>query len=75
MTSDARNSGPAVPTLDEELLFWVGDEPLAIRAADAERIQDIVAEFALGFDRLGTIGPAVTVFGSARTPEADPHYR
>lgn len=75
MTSDARNSGPAVPTLDEELLFWVGDEPLAIRAADAERIQDIVAEFALGFDRLAAIGPAVTVFGSARTPEAHPHYR
>ncbi|MDQ2896317.1 MAG: TIGR00730 family Rossman fold protein [Actinomycetota bacterium] len=75
MTSDAGNSGAGVPTLDEELLLWGGDEPLAVQSADAERIQDIAAEFALGFERLAAIGPAVTVFGSARTPEAHPHYR
>jgi uncharacterized protein (TIGR00730 family) len=62
------------PTLDEELLLWLGDEPLALQGVDAERIRDISAEFALGFDRLAQIGPAVTVFGSARTPEAHPHY-
>lgn len=61
-------------TVDEELLLWLGDEPLAARAADAERIRDIAGEFALGFDGLASIGPAVTVFGSARTPEAHPHY-
>jgi uncharacterized protein (TIGR00730 family) len=63
------------PTLDQKLLLWLGDEPLAVRAADAERIREIAAEFALGFDRLAEIGPAVTVFGSARTPEAHPSYR
>ena len=31
-------------------------------------------EFARGFDRLADIGPAVTVFGSARTPPEHPHY-
>jgi uncharacterized protein (TIGR00730 family) len=61
-------------TFDEELLLWLGDEPPSVRAADAERIREIAAEFALGFDRLAGIGPAVSVFGSARTPPEDPHY-
>lgn len=46
-----------------------------MRSADAEWIRDIAAEFANGFDRLAEIGPAVTVFGSARTPPQHPHYR
>ena len=45
-----------------------------MRSADAERIREIAAEFASGFDRLAQIGPAVTVFGSARTPREHPHY-
>jgi uncharacterized protein (TIGR00730 family) len=56
------------------LLLWLGDEPLTVRAVDAERIREIAAEFALGFDRLARIGRAVTVFGSARTPETHPDY-
>ena len=61
-------------TLDEELLLWLGDESPAVRAADAERIRDIAAELAAGFDALSSIGPAVTVFGSARTPREHPYY-
>jgi hypothetical protein len=61
-------------TFDEELLLWLGDEPPAVRAADAERIHDVAAEFARGFDALAGIGPAVTVFGSARTPPDHPDY-
>ena len=45
-----------------------------MRAADAERVRDIAAEFARGFDALAGLGPAVTVFGSARTPEDHPDY-
>ena len=63
------------PTFDQELLLWLGDEPPAVRAADEARIRDIAAEFALGFDRLAAIGPAVTVFGSARTPPDHPDYQ
>ena len=63
------------PTFDEELLSWLGDEPSDTRAADADRIKEIAAELALGFDRLAEIGPAVTVFGSARTPADHEHYR
>ena len=61
-------------TFDEELLLWLGDEPADVRAADAERIRDIAAEFARGFDALARVGPAVTVFGSARTPAGHPSY-
>ena len=62
------------PTFDQELLLWLGDEPDPERALDAHRIRDIAAEFAMGFDRLSQIGPAVTIFGSARTPREHPHY-
>jgi uncharacterized protein (TIGR00730 family) len=62
------------PTFDQELLLWLGDEPEAVRAKDAALIRAIASEFALGFDALATIGPAVTVFGSARTPPEHPNY-
>jgi uncharacterized protein (TIGR00730 family) len=65
---------PLVPTFDEELFQWLGDEPASARALDADRIHDIAAEFAMGFDQLANIGPAVTVFGSARTPPEHRHY-
>ena len=61
-------------TFDEELLLWLGDEPPGVRAADTERIRDIAGEFARGFDALAHVGPAVTVFGSARTPREHPDY-
>ncbi len=61
-------------TFDEELLRWLGDEPAGRRAADAELIRRIAREFAQGFSALAAIGPAVTVFGSARTPREHPDY-
>ena len=64
----------STPTFDEDLLGWLGDERAAVRAADAALVREIAAEFAMGFDRLAAIGPAVTVFGSARTPREHPHY-
>jgi uncharacterized protein (TIGR00730 family) len=61
-------------TFDEELLQWLGDEPPDVRSADAQRVREIAGELARGFDALAEIGPAVTVFGSARTPPGHPHY-
>ena len=61
-------------TFDEELLAWLGDEPPPVRDEDAERIRQIAGELAHGFDVLSGIGPAVTVFGSARTPPGHPDY-
>src|SRR5262245_50174630 len=38
------------------------------------RLKRITAEFERGFKRLGKLGPAVTVFGSARFKQGHPHY-
>jgi uncharacterized protein (TIGR00730 family) len=61
-------------TFDEQLLLWLGNEPPDVRAQDAERVREVAAEFAMGFDALAGIGRAVTVFGSARTPRDHPSY-
>ncbi|MGC8624501.1 MAG: TIGR00730 family Rossman fold protein [Phycisphaerae bacterium] len=44
-------------------------------ARDMWRVFRIMAEFVEGFDALASIGPAVTIFGSARTPRHDPYYK
>ncbi len=43
--------------------------------ADPWRVLRILSEFVEGFDALNEVGPAVTVFGSARTKRTDPFYR
>ncbi len=42
---------------------------------DPWRIFRIMAEFVDAFEILSKVGPAVTIFGSARTPRTDPNYR
>lgn len=42
---------------------------------DPWRVFRIMSEFVDGFDSLSEIGPAVTVFGSARSKPADPEYK
>src|ERR1700744_2831263 len=67
-------SEPEKLAFDQELLLWLGDESASVRAADAERVRDIAAEFAKGFDVLSEVTRAVTMFGSARTPRSHPDY-
>jgi uncharacterized protein (TIGR00730 family) len=43
-------------------------------ANDVWRIFRIMAEFVEGFETMARIGPAVSVFGSARTKPEDPYY-
>ncbi len=42
---------------------------------DPWRIFRIMAEFVDSFETLSAAGPAVTIFGSARTPRSDPYYK
>jgi len=42
---------------------------------DPWRIFRIMAEFVDSFETLSAAGPAVTVFGSARTPQSDRYYK
>jgi uncharacterized protein (TIGR00730 family) len=42
---------------------------------DPWRVFRIMSEFVEGFETMSRVGPAVSVFGSARTPRSDPEYR
>src|SRR5436189_731761 len=42
---------------------------------DPWRIFRIMAEFVDSFETLSQVGPAVTMFGSARTPPTTPYYQ
>jgi len=44
-------------------------------AKEKQRLERIVKEFEAGFDKLYRLGPAVTVFGSARFGEGTAHYQ
>ena len=61
---------------------WTEDESLLKRSprpefldSDPWRSLRILSEFVDGFDALATVGPAVSVFGSARTPREHPNYK
>jgi hypothetical protein len=43
-------------------------------AEEKKRLVRILREFEMGFERLHKLGPAVTVFGSARFKEGTPQY-
>jgi uncharacterized protein (TIGR00730 family) len=66
---------PGAHTFDQELLSWLGNATPERRAHDAELLRTIAQEFAMGFDALSNIGPAVTIFGSARTGPEHPAYQ
>lgn len=46
-----------------------------IRRDDTWRVFRYMAEFVEGFETLSSIGPCVTIFGSARTPKDDAYYK
>jgi uncharacterized protein (TIGR00730 family) len=69
-----RSSQPRVPaTLDEELLHAESAAVITTQSESA-RLQRVHDELMRGFEQLGQIGPAVSIFGSARTSEHDPAY-
>lgn len=51
------------------------NQPFGFTKEDPWRIFRIMAEFVDSFESLSNIGPAVTVFGSARTKQSDPFYK
>jgi uncharacterized protein (TIGR00730 family) len=61
-------------TEDESLLERPPAGTADFTHTDTWRVLRIQSEFVEGFDALATVGPAVTLFGSARTREDDPMY-
>jgi uncharacterized protein (TIGR00730 family) len=65
----------AKKTEDEKLLTGgPGRDGHEDMAKDGWRVFRIMGEFVEGFDTLSQLGPAVSVFGSARLLPTDPHY-
>ena len=76
-----RGEAAHTPTFDQLLLDGrrPGDatQPaadIASTTSEAWRVLRIQAEFVEGFGTLAGLGPAVSVFGSARTPEGSAEY-
>lgn len=61
-------------TEDERLLKTPEREDVAFLHTDPWRVLRITGEFVEGFDVLAGLGPAVTLFGSARATSDDPVY-
>jgi uncharacterized protein (TIGR00730 family) len=71
------------PAIEHEMLSKKTEDErlLAAPCRDSEGIPDswrvfrIMGEFVEGFDTLSDLGPAVTIFGSARTAPENPQYQ
>ena len=64
-------------TADQQVLSWTEEDrehAAEFVHSDPWRVQRIQSEFVAGFDAFAETGPAVCVFGSARTKPGDPAY-
>jgi uncharacterized protein (TIGR00730 family) len=64
-------------TEDQRLLSWTAQDraqAATFTHTDQWRVLRIMGEFVAGFDALAEIGPAITIFGSARVGRDDPMY-
>ena len=62
-------------TEDEKLLAREPTRAILDTTTDAWRVFRIMGEFVEGFDTLARLGPAISVFGSARVKPDDPVYQ
>jgi len=67
-------SEPLRPRTPDEEILGADSPRVASLLTEAGRVERITRELWAGFDSLSELGPAVTVFGSARTPPDDPWY-
>ncbi len=77
MTEQRGRRSPVPPhaTADRKLLQTRPYQDVSFLETDAWRSLRILGEFVSGFEALARLGPAVTVFGSARTLPEDPMYQ
>ena len=65
---------PPRPSSPDQELLEADSTALASVLSHEQRLQRVHDELDGGFRALGALGPAVSVFGSARTPAGDPDY-
>ncbi|MDP9352973.1 MAG: TIGR00730 family Rossman fold protein, partial [Chloroflexota bacterium] len=70
-----RSARSGKPTEDTRLLQTPTEGVPVFTEGDPWRVLRIMGEFVEGFDTLAGLGPAVSVFGSARTDPADRYYQ
>lgn len=74
------SASPNSPLTEDEQLL-IPPQAIAVErrasftSTDPWRVLRIMAEFVEGFDTLSDVRNAVTIFGSARTPDSDPYYK
>jgi uncharacterized protein (TIGR00730 family) len=74
MSPDAGRKLGTDATMTEDRKLLAPTEKPPFLNTDPWRVLRIQAEFVEGFDALASVGPAITVFGSARVGEGDPTY-
>lgn len=74
MTRTKRSSTPDRITEDEKLLSSPKPGESNFTQTDTWRVLRIMGEFVEGFETLAELGPAVTIFGSARVRPGQPQY-
>ena len=62
------------PATDDEELIQAGSPRVQETRTESERVDRIAEELRVGFRALADLGPAVSVFGSARTRQDEPEY-
>ena len=65
---------PREPLTPDEELITAQEAAVIHRITDAQRVERMRAELEMGFRTLNRLGPAVSVFGSARTQEGSDEY-
>ena len=75
MTPNAAERLAKDPTVTEDEKLFARSPRPAFLGEDPWRVLRIMSEFVDGFDALAEVGPAVTVFGSARAEEGSTDLR
>jgi uncharacterized protein (TIGR00730 family) len=63
-----------IPKISTDQALLEAEPEQTWRSSDPWRVMRIQSEFVAGFDALAHVGPAISVFGSARLKAADPGY-
>jgi uncharacterized protein (TIGR00730 family) len=66
--------GPRAPASSDEELLAAELSSVQTTRSDAQRVERMRGELEMGFAAMANVGPAVALFGSARTPRDDASY-